>query len=211
MRSRARSRTLSYSALRMVAAMSSWPTWRMRPMMRVRRVAAAVTFAGGDVPAGAGQAQRFEGGAQAGLVALDGEDEMGEEALADQRGEAALRVECVGADDPARQGEPLVQFPQHRPDFRDLVRLDADLPLGDHDPARRGRQQERAGPVAADRAADLLSVAVQRRLRERPVPPPSRAPRPTRPPRPRSAAAPRRSPPAPPRPPRSAASRPHPA
>src|SRR5450756_256431 len=40
-RRRARSRSLSYSALRMVAAMSSWPAWRMRPMMRLRRVARA--------------------------------------------------------------------------------------------------------------------------------------------------------------------------
>lgn len=40
-RSRARSRTLSYSASRMVAAMSSWPAWRMSPMLRLRRVARA--------------------------------------------------------------------------------------------------------------------------------------------------------------------------
>ena len=99
---------------------------------------------------------------------LDGQDPVGLQFLAGQREEPGVRVECAGGQDPPGEGEPLVQAAQHGADFRDLVRLHADLPLGDHDAAGGGRQQERAGPVGPDRAADLLAVAVQRRLRHRP-------------------------------------------
>ena len=99
---------------------------------------------------------------------LDRQDVVGQEVLAGQGSEAALRVQGIGRQDPAGEGEPLVQVQQHRPDFRDLVRLGGDLPFGEHDPAGRCRQQEQAGPVAADGAADLLPVAGQRRLRGRP-------------------------------------------
>ncbi len=98
---------------------------------------------------------------------LDGEDVVGAEVLAGQRGEGALGVECVGRQDPAREREPLVQFQQHRPDFRDLVGLGGNLPVGEHDCARGGRQQEQAGPVRADGAADFLAVAGQVRLQDR--------------------------------------------
>src|ERR1035441_5392151 len=105
-------------------------------------VAAAVAAVLRLVPAGAGPAQCLQGGVQERLVALDGQDPVGLQFLAGQREEPGVRVECAGGQDPPGEGEPLVQAAQHGADFRDLVRLHADLPLGDHDAAGGGRQQE---------------------------------------------------------------------
>jgi hypothetical protein len=84
---------------------------------------AAVALVPGDVAASAGPAQAIEGSVRAGLVLLHGQHVLGQELLAGQDGEVTLRVQRVGRQDPAGEGEPAVQVPQHGPDFRDLVRL----------------------------------------------------------------------------------------
>ena len=65
---------------------------------------AAVALVLGDVAAGPGPAQSAEGGVQVLLVLLNGQDVVGTELRDGEFRELALRVQCIGADDPPGGG-----------------------------------------------------------------------------------------------------------